>query len=377
MGKIVMGYWDCPICGNKEIRGDVTSCPSCGRARGDVQFYLKGYAEGETVSVDAAENMDAVSKEEAEALGDSPDWYCSFCNSLNSDNADTCGNCGASRADSEANYFDMLQKKKEKEAAELAAQPHTAALRKSNRSRLFIIIAAVVLAIVGLVVWLNARKTGDWEVTGLNWVRNVQVEENRLVDESSWSTYPSDAEQVTSRKEIRTYTQQPAGSHEETYYVDVYDHDEIVGYDQRDTGTGGIELVPITERVYRKEARTRTVIDYVSVPVWDTRYYYKVWRWMPSRTASASGSDHETAWPQLNLAENEREAKDNSRSEVYRITVRSARDANDVATWRLDEANWMKISTGEVIRISVKNSGGGAYICDADGNKIADLLPDK
>ena len=48
MSKLVMGYWDCPVCGTKEIRGDVTNCPSCGRARGEVQFYMKGYSEGET-----------------------------------------------------------------------------------------------------------------------------------------------------------------------------------------------------------------------------------------------------------------------------------------------------------------------------------------
>ena len=48
MANLVMGYWDCPICGTKEIRGDVTNCPSCGRARGEVQFYMKGYNEGET-----------------------------------------------------------------------------------------------------------------------------------------------------------------------------------------------------------------------------------------------------------------------------------------------------------------------------------------
>ena len=66
MGKVVMGYWDCPVCGKKEIRGDITGCPSCGRARGDVQFYLKGYGENETVSVQAAGDLEALSKEESE-----------------------------------------------------------------------------------------------------------------------------------------------------------------------------------------------------------------------------------------------------------------------------------------------------------------------
>ena len=111
MANLVMGYWDCPICGTKEIRGDVTNCPSCGRARGEVQFYMKGYSEGETREENERIDIEYLDEEQAKYVSKNPDWYCSFCNSLNSDNAETCGNCGASRADSEANYFEMLQKK--------------------------------------------------------------------------------------------------------------------------------------------------------------------------------------------------------------------------------------------------------------------------
>ena len=63
MSKLVMGYWDCPFCGSKEIRGDVTNCPSCGRARGDVQFYMKDHAEsqtreqGDTADIEYVENI--------------------------------------------------------------------------------------------------------------------------------------------------------------------------------------------------------------------------------------------------------------------------------------------------------------------------------
>ena len=376
MGKVVMGYWDCPFCGNKEIRGDVVSCPSCGRARGDVQFYLKGYGEGETVSVGAAEGLSALTEEETEKIGDSPDWYCSFCNSLNKDNADRCQTCGASRADSEANYFQMLEKKKEKEAAELAAQPQIHSDTKKNRSRLFTILAVVVLAVVGLVLWMNGRKTGDWEVTGLNWQRNVQIEEYREFEENGWSL-PAGAELVSRREEIRTYRQVPNGSHTEYYEEEVYDHDKIVGYNQVDRGNGSIELVPITEPVYRTETRSREVIDYLTVPVMDTKYYYKIWRWTSSRVASASGTDHETAWPDLNLAENEREATEKSRSEFYRFTAKNVKNAGDTIAYRMNESDWKNISTGDLLHISVKNSGKDAYICDTNGNKIADLYPDK
>ena len=51
MSKLVMGCWDCPVCGKKEIRGDVANCPSCGRARGDVQFYVKGYEDANEVGI--------------------------------------------------------------------------------------------------------------------------------------------------------------------------------------------------------------------------------------------------------------------------------------------------------------------------------------
>ena len=134
MSKLVMGYWDCPVCGSKEIRGDVTNCPSCGRARGDVQFYMKGYNEGETREEDERSDVEYLDEEQAKYVSKNPDWYCSFCNSLNSDNAKFCNNCGSSREDSESNYFQMLQKKKEREAAEAAAQPQVSAPQAKRRS---------------------------------------------------------------------------------------------------------------------------------------------------------------------------------------------------------------------------------------------------
>ena len=65
MSKLVMGYWDCPVCGTKEIRGDVTNCPSCGRARGEVQFYMKGYSEGETREENERSDVEYLDEEQA------------------------------------------------------------------------------------------------------------------------------------------------------------------------------------------------------------------------------------------------------------------------------------------------------------------------
>ena len=40
MGRLIMAYWDCPYCGNQGNKGSLQQCPSCGRARGDVKFYM-------------------------------------------------------------------------------------------------------------------------------------------------------------------------------------------------------------------------------------------------------------------------------------------------------------------------------------------------
>ena len=205
MSKLVMAYWDCPVCGNKGIRGDVTNCPSCGRARGEVQFYMKGYTEGETREENERSDVEYLDEEQAKYVSKNPDWYCSFCNSLNSDNAEFCSNCGSSRADSEANYFEMLQKKKEREAAETAAQPQvSSSQQKPSRSPMKVLLV-VLLAIIALFMWLNGNKTsGDLTVTSLQWARNINIEENRMYQESGWEL-PAGAEQTDARSELHHY----------------------------------------------------------------------------------------------------------------------------------------------------------------------------
>ena len=190
MSNLVKGYWDCPFCGSKGIGGDVINCPSCGRARGEVQFYMKGHAEGETREENERSDVEYLDEEQAKYVSKNPDWYCSFCNSLNSDNAQFCGNCGASREDSESNYFQMLEKKKAREAAEAAAQSQgSQAPQKQSRKPLMIILALLLVA-VGLYAWMNGDKTAsDLKVSALNWVRNINIEENRMYSESDWELW--------------------------------------------------------------------------------------------------------------------------------------------------------------------------------------------
>ena len=377
MSKLVMGYWDCPYCGSKGVRGDVVNCPSCGRARGEVQFYMKDHAEGETREENERADVEYLDEEQAKYVSRNPDWYCSFCNSLNSDNAQFCGNCGASREDSESNYFQMLEKKKEREAEEAAARPQVSqAPQRSSRKPLMVILA-ILLVIVGLFVWLNGNKTaGDLKVTALNWVRNISIEENRMYSESGWSL-PAGAEQTDARNEFHHFDQ--VFDHYENVEVQrsrrVVDHYETY-YTYSDNGNGTFTEVPHERPVYTTEYYTETVQQpvYVQVPRYQTKYYYNIWRWSPSRDVTASGDDHHAAWPEYTLAENEREGQ---RSEAYRFTVENTKKAGETATYRLAESNWMNVNVGDQIFITAKRSGADPYISDAKGNKIADLVREK
>ncbi len=375
MPKFVMGYWDCPFCGSKEIRGDVMNCPSCGRARGDVQFYMKGYTEGETREENERSDVEYLDEEQAKYVSKNPDWYCSFCNSLNSDNAQFCGNCGSSREASESNYFEMLEKKKAREAAEAAAQPQPAAAKPSRKPLL--IFACILLAIIGFFVWMNGNKTaGDLKVTGLNWVRNINIEENRMFSESGW-TLPSGAEQTDARQEIHHYDQ--VLDHYESVEVprtrQVLDHYETY-YTYQDNGNGTFSEVPHERPVYTTEQYYETVQQpvYRQVPRYATKYYYNVWRWTPSRDVKASGDSHDAAWPEVTLGENEREGQ---RTEVYRFSVESTKKAGETAVYRIAESGWNNLNTGDQVYITAKRSGAEPYLSDAKGNKIADLVRER
>ena len=371
MSKTVMGYWDCPVCGNRGITGDVMNCPACGRARGDVQFYLKNGADTAQREADDRADLEYLSEEKAAEIGKNPDWYCSFCNSLNRDHAAFCTNCGASRESSESNYFDQLKKRKEAQQAEQAAQQgaqRTAPQRASKRPLL--ILAVILIAVVGLFMYMNGNKTqGDLLVTDISWARSIPVEQNQMFSESGWSL-PEGAELTSQRREIHHYDQ--VLDHYEDVEVErsrqVVDHYETY-YTYTDNGNGTFEEVPHERPVYTTEYYTETVSQpvYVSVPRYQTKYYYNIWRWVQTRVAQSSGSDHEAAWPELNLAEDEREGS--PRAEVYAFTVQNEKEA--LTTYTLAESDWRNINVGDRLNITAKRTGANAWITDGDGNQIA------
>jgi len=368
MAKLVMGYWDCPVCGQKAVAGNIMNCPSCGRARGDVKFYMKDGAEETTREENERGDIEYLNEEQTQEMDRAPDWYCSFCNSLNTDHAAFCSNCGASRESSESNYFDQLKKREEAERAEQAAQPKPAAQQAQKKSRLplLLIIAAV---IIGLIFFMNGSSTqGDLQVTGVAWSRSIPVEQNLQFTESGWSI-PDGGTEVSRAQAIHHYDQ--VLDHYEQYQVQksrqVLDHYETY-YTYADRGNGSFEEVAHERPVYRTEYYTETESRpvYRSVPRYATKYTYTIWRWKQTREAAASGQDQEAYWPELNLAEDEREGS--PRSELYTFTVQDSKGSS--RTWRLAEEDWKRIQVGGSLDISTKRGSGESWIVNEKGEKL-------
>jgi hypothetical protein len=129
----------------------------------------------------------------------------------------------------------------------------------------------------------------------------------------------------------------------------------------------------VSHPVYRTETRYRTEQQpvYVQVPRYQTKYYYNIWRWTPSRDVTASGEDHNTYWPEVELGENEREGQ---RTEAYAFTVEHRKNKGAPETYRLAESDWMNINVNDNLFITAKRTGAEPYISDEKGNKIADLV---
>lgn len=373
MAKLIMGYWDCPYCGNQGVPGSEQQCPACGRARGDVKFYMKDNMQDSTLEEDERSDIEYVDEKEAESINRNPDWYCSFCNSLNHDDAEFCTTCGATRKDSEMNYYDMRRKEEEK-AAQKAQNTQTATVSPTRSKKPLLILAVIILAIVALTSLMNAPVKGDWTVTETSWERGIQIEENLLYRESGW-TLPAGAEQTDARREIAGY--ESVYDHSEEQAVQrsrqVLDHYETY-YTYSDSGNGYFEEVPHQRPVYTTEYYTEyiTVPVYRQEPVYQTKYYYNIRRWSPTRDVYASGDDHDPVWPDFELGANEREGQ---HAERYYITVQQTGKDSKTATqkWRMTEADWNRYNTGDTLSITTRKSGGNAVITDENGNTLATL----
>lgn len=356
MGRIIKGYWDCPSCGTEGIEGSQRECPGCGKARGDdVKFYMK-------------DPHDYLSEEDAAKASREADWYCSFCNSLNPASATECQSCGSSKEDSEKNYHD-LQKESAEKKEKLDAKWNQPAPEKPKKGGLGkkILIALGILLLIGIISNLIPKNV-DAEIASIGWERNISIEQWTDVQESDWELPPT-ANLHEKKQEIH-HTEQVIDHYEDVAVEktrevqDGYD----ISYEQKDLGNGNFEEIEIKTPRYVTETYTEIEKQpvYREDPVYKTKYYYDIWKWVPTRSVATNGTDHNAKWGDVTLASDEQEGE---KTELYTITVKSKKGKTE--TYSLDESSWNTVNVGD--SVIVKTKGGNAQLLDSGKNFIADL----
>ena len=388
---IVEGYWDCSACGAKGIRGHVRECPNCGRPRGEeVQFYMKEFGEQYALNENASKN---------------PDWLCDFCSSYNPDSVTKCLSCGADRESTSKDYSqirdtqaysnvndydsngiddssqisdkerDNLNYQREKEDREKkrekynnVSKPFPANEGNSNFSykevifsKQTAIILTVLAVIFSLVYYFFVPRNVELQVQSVAWERHINIDRWTTVDESGWNV-PPHARVYDERSEVHHYDK--VFDHNEVYYEEVgeqvIDHYKTVT-SKRDLGNGNFEVVetqePVYKTVYHKEKRERPI--YKDVPVYETKYYYKLERWKHYRSVDTSGKDYEPYWGEYTLAEGKGQYNVGSErlgSEKSKYMVTGLVDGKEV-TYEVKSINWWKtMEIGSIVKGITTNS---------------------
>lgn len=360
--RIIRGYWDCQYCGRKEIDGLVDECPGCGRKKPEnTKYYMRGAKTGIRYNKSMPADEDILTDMELETAhisrtecdGNHKDWVCSYCNSLNNWSDKNCQSCGSPKKEADKEYgMKPISKTKNHETEDYCSQDddeehqfesmeherniYHNEINKHNEQDNFenkllsyasqnkepIIIASIIALLCIIFTILFFPYTKIVTVTNFAWERNISLEEYKTVKESDWSV-PAGGRVYDSRSEIRSYKQVLDHYETKTRQVSerVLDHYETE-YSYSDNGNGTFTEHTSQRPVYRTEYHTETYQDpvYRSEPVYDTKYYYEIERWINTeKEYPSSGKDHNPYWNEayLPLKENFRDTNRYSKYEVF------------------------------------------------------------
>lgn len=380
--RIIEGYWDCTYCGRKAIGGLTKTCPSCGHPQGEnIKFYMK---KDKKLYLD---------DEQAKDYGKGADWQCDFCGSYNRYNITKCRNCGSSKYSSKKDYFERYinQPENTEKSNTLAEEQdsynfnsiddkkdndiqekHEGFTSKFNLETIKkkLIIGSVIFSFIALLLFIFLPREYNASVFSNSWSRSVTIESYDWVDDNSWYSAPAEARDVSYKNEIHHYDQ--VLDHYETEIVqksrEVYDHteyEEHVSYSDNGDGTFTEHTYTNQYPVYRTEYYTQEEQKpvYVSVPVYEKKYYYQIQKWVFNRTKTASGVDeYEFYWPEYLLRENERVS---SKNEKYTLVFISTKE-NKKYKADVPENYLSKFKINQTVSITVQ----GEFITKINGEKI-------
>lgn len=401
--KEIDGLLDiCPKCSSGKLK--------------DTKYYMKGHSPSTIAQSDVLTeselNKAGIKAEECD--GEHKEWLCLYCGYLNNYSDNKCKNCHADRSDAEEEYLgeDLKQKyaptlgednyipqelvdeipaipipnretreealeRKQKYIEEVQAK-----LQKNyndsekatsedidnifgdsdnkNKPSIFkrifnprnLAITASILLVISFLTFMLWPLQKTVELTDQWWECAVNVEEERIVEESGWSL-PADATLIRTSEEISGYRQ--VLDHYETKTVqksrEVFSHyDEHVTYEDNGNGTF-TEHVNRTP-VYKTEYYTETVEEpvYRDEPIYQTKYYYTIPKWFLKDTYKTSEHDKKPYFStEYKLKEKER---DTWKTTDFYLKF------DDDSKQHVNEEEYMKAEIGQVFNVTYNRFGG-------------------
>jgi hypothetical protein len=332
---IRVGRWDCLFCGHRGNLGPEKNCAACGKPRGkDVKFYLPE---------DAPEVTDADEITRAEA---GPDWNCDYCGASNSFNNDSCQGCGNAKTQTDQSLQIKDYSLSDVPRNGGSVNPGKTSPVPKKKKYNWIIYVGIALLLPLVSNRIAGPRIIDVTVTGHEWKRIMEVENYRLVQHEDWDV-PQNA-LIIDRFQAVHHNNQVFDHYEtrtRTVRVKVGEERYVSG--QRDKGNGYFEDIYSTRPIYEDRVEEYQVKVYRDVPVYQTRYLYKVYEWVVDRTVTAEGHDKNCNWP-TGAPPNKKTWRNGTKEENYTLLFKDSKGSEyQIET---DFNHWQALNDHDTIK---------------------------
>lgn len=335
-----IGRWDCTTCGHVGVLGPETTCPNCGASRPrDVRFYLPS---------DAEEVTDRAVIQQARA---GADWICGHCSTQNKIQDSACKSCGNPK-DEESQDVALTeteyapgQAPKSSATRKRTLHPEENGPKPRKKRR---VILPVILLILAIGIGGAIPTTVDVKVDGFQWERSIQMLHKEAVPHEEWST-PAGAFDVSSFRAVHHYDQVFRGYETRTRTERVQTGTRRVVCGTIDRGNGYFEDRYCDEPIYESRQVEYQEKVYDQVPVYRTKYRYKLWEWVARNEykLSSSGQDHEPFWPDKSRYDRDNDVKEGDRREQYAVVVTRKNGSQHLEAISADQ--WSGLEYGSVL----------------------------
>jgi hypothetical protein len=288
----------CPYCHTRN-EADATVCIQCG---GDL-VGGKQRDKGRIVGSPGEDQREQIT--------------CPTCGTVNPPGNLECSACGGSLAQQAPKTSSSMQSS-------------TAAPAKMTKGKTIGLVAVLLMLgalCIAAISFLTRTSELDGTVTGLEWNRQITIEQMQPVSHKDWiDNVPADAQLGTCSQELYAVQDQPTGNYREVcgtpYTVD--------------TGTGVGEVV--------QDCQYEIYVDYCE---------YTVQEWTVVDVAETSGLNANPFWPALNLSTDQRQGESN---ETYSIFFDSSDGNLEYKTSEISE--FQQFSIGSQWMLEVNTLGG-------------------